>query len=96
MIQQHGPNAPIDDLDANGCTPLMYAAMADSRLAIEMLLNFSARREQVHRWYIRTEFQMEASNAAKKLESSSSLIGISLRSDYPSAHQFLHPMLHIR
>jgi ankyrin repeat protein len=52
--QQHGPNAPVDELDANGCTPLMYAAMADSRLAIEMLLNFSARREQVqsrHRYY---------------------------------------------
>ena len=47
-VKQHlGPNAPIDELDANGCTPLMYAAMADSQLAVEMLLNFSARREQV-------------------------------------------------
>ena len=47
-IEKHlGPNAPIDELDANGCTPLMYAAMADSHLAVEMLLNFSARREQV-------------------------------------------------
>ena len=47
-IQQLGPDAPIDDLDANGCTPLMYAVMSESRLAIEMLLNFSARREQVN------------------------------------------------
>ena len=46
-MQYHGPGAPINDLDSNGCTPLMYAAMADSILAIEMLLNFSARREQV-------------------------------------------------
>lgn len=45
--QKHGPTAPIDGLDANGCTPLMYAAVADSQLAIEMLLNFSAKREQV-------------------------------------------------
>ena len=45
--QKHGPRAPIDELDANGCTPLMYAAIADSQLAIEMLLNFSAKREQV-------------------------------------------------
>ena len=47
LIQQLGPEAPINELDANGCTPLMYAVMADSRFAIEMLLNFSARREQV-------------------------------------------------
>lgn len=47
-MQQLGLNAPIDDLDANGCTPLMYAVLAESRLAIEMLLNFSARREQVN------------------------------------------------
>ena len=43
-----GPDAPIDELDANGCTPLMYAVMSESRLVIEMLLNFSARREQVY------------------------------------------------
>ena len=47
LVQYHGPGAPINELDSNGCTPLMYAAMADSILAIEMLLNFSARREQV-------------------------------------------------
>lgn len=46
LMKHLGPNAPIDELDANGCTPLMYAAMADSHLAVEMLLNFSARREQ--------------------------------------------------
>ena len=45
--QQLGPDAPLDELDANGCTPLMYAVMSESRLAIEMLLNFSARREEV-------------------------------------------------
>lgn len=46
-LQHYGPGAPINDLDLNGCTPLMYAALADSILAIEMLLNFSARRETV-------------------------------------------------
>ena len=45
--QRAGPDAPIDELDANGCTALMYATMADSRLAVEMLLNFSAKREKV-------------------------------------------------
>ena len=47
ILQQHGPSAPLNELDENGCTPLMYAAIADSRLAIEMLLNFSAKREKV-------------------------------------------------
>lgn len=37
----------MDILDDNGCTPLMYAAIADSWQAAEMLLNFSARREMV-------------------------------------------------
>ena len=45
--QQMGPDAPIDEFDANGCTPLMYAVMSESQQAIEMLLNFGARREQV-------------------------------------------------
>lgn len=47
LFQQYGPRAPINELDSNGCTPLMYAAMADSVLGIEMLLSFSARREKV-------------------------------------------------
>jgi len=46
-VQLQGPDAAINKLDANGCTPLMYAVMADSKLAIEMLLNFGAKREQV-------------------------------------------------
>lgn len=46
-MQLQGPGAAINKLDANGCTPLMYAVMADSKLAIEMLLNFGAKREQV-------------------------------------------------
>ena len=46
-MQSHGPDAPLDELDNNGCTPLMYAAVADSVLAIEILLSYSARREQV-------------------------------------------------
>ena len=47
IVQLQGPDAAINKLDANGCTPLMYAVMADSKLAIEMLLNFGAKREQV-------------------------------------------------
>ena len=47
-MQLQGPNAAINQLDANGCTPLMYAVMADSKLGIEMLLNFGTKREQVH------------------------------------------------
>ena len=47
LLQVLGPGDAIDRLDVNGCSPLMYAVMADSRLAVEMLLNFSARREQV-------------------------------------------------
>ena len=46
-FQHEGPNAPLDELDDNGCTPLMYAAMADSERAIQLLLNLSAAREQV-------------------------------------------------
>ena len=46
-IQVQGPNAPLNELDSNGCTPLMYAAVADSVLAIEILLSYSAMREQV-------------------------------------------------
>lgn len=42
-----GPDAPLNELDGNGCTPLMYAAAADSVLAIEILLSYSAKREQV-------------------------------------------------
>ena len=42
-----GPDAPLNELDSNGCTPLMYAAVADSILAIEILLSYSAKREQV-------------------------------------------------
>ena len=37
----------MDIPDENGCTPLMYAAIADSWPAAEMLLNFSAKRETV-------------------------------------------------
>lgn len=37
----------MDIPDENGCTPLMYAAIADSWPAAEMLLNFSAKREMV-------------------------------------------------
>ena len=47
-VQLQGPDAAINQLDANGCTPLMYAVMADSKLGIEMLLNFGTKREQVH------------------------------------------------
>lgn len=45
--QQIGPGDHVDFLDENGCTPLMYAAIADSWPAAEMLLNFSAKREMV-------------------------------------------------
>ena len=54
-LQLQGPGAPIDALDGNGCTPLMYAVMADSRLAVEMLLNFSAKRETVSNYYTYTK-----------------------------------------
>lgn len=47
-LQRDGHNAPLNELDENGCTPLMYAALSDSDSAIEMLLNFSARREEVN------------------------------------------------
>eukprot|EP00731_Ephydatia_muelleri_P038669 Em0853g5a len=43
LLKQRGDH--VDILDDNGCTPLMYAAIADSWQAAEMLLNFSARRE---------------------------------------------------
>lgn len=47
-IQREGLSAGLDEPDnINGCTPLMYAAMADSESAIEMLLNLSVKREQV-------------------------------------------------
>lgn len=45
--QREGPNAPLNELDENGCCPLMYAAMADAVPAVEMVLNFSAKREMV-------------------------------------------------
>lgn len=47
ILQVQGPDAPLNELDSNGCTPLMYAAVADSVLAIEILLSYSAKREQV-------------------------------------------------
>ena len=49
FIQRDGRNAPLNELDKNGCTPLMYAALSDSDSAIEMLLNLSVRREQVNK-----------------------------------------------
>ena len=47
IYKVEGPNAPLNELDSNGCTPLMYAAVADSVLAIEILLSYSAKRERV-------------------------------------------------
>lgn len=46
-LQREGPNAPMNELDENGCSPLMYAALADSVPVVEMLLNFAAKREIV-------------------------------------------------
>ena len=37
----------MNELDENGCSPLMYAAMADSVPVVEMFLNFAAKRETV-------------------------------------------------
>ena len=37
----------LSQLDANRCSPLMYAVMADSKTAIETLMNFSAKKELV-------------------------------------------------
>ena len=42
-----GPQAPLNLLDGNGCTPLMYAVIGDSKDAIEVLMNFSAKKEVV-------------------------------------------------
>ena len=47
FLQKEGPNAPLNELDENGCCPLMYAAIADAVPAVEMLLNFGARRDTV-------------------------------------------------
>lgn len=46
-FQREGPDAPLNELDHNGCTPLMYAAMADSVTTLEILLHFAAKREMV-------------------------------------------------
>ena len=48
--RSEGPRAPLDQLDQNGCTPLMYAVMGDSKDAIEVLMNFSAKKEVVSGW----------------------------------------------
>jgi ankyrin repeat protein len=39
----------LSQLDANGCSPLMYAVMADSKPAIEALMSFSAKKELVRK-----------------------------------------------
>ena len=45
--RNEGPQAPLNLLDGNGCTPLMYAVIGDSKDAIEVLMNFSAKKEVV-------------------------------------------------
>ena len=45
--RNEGPQAPLNLLDDNGCTPLMYAVIGDSKDAIEVLMNFSAKKEVV-------------------------------------------------
>lgn len=52
IVQREGPNAPLNELDENGCSPLMYAALADAVPAVEMLLNFGAKRETVGHWIV--------------------------------------------
>jgi ankyrin repeat protein len=46
IVKKQGLDAPLNEADDNGCTPLMYAALSDSRSTIEMLLNFGVKREQ--------------------------------------------------
>ena len=50
IARSEGPQAPLNLLDRNGCTPLMYAVMGDSKDAIEVLMNFSAKKEVVSWW----------------------------------------------
>ena len=47
-LQAEGPNIQLNQLDANNLTPLMYAVLADSRQALEILVNSGCRKEQVH------------------------------------------------
>ena len=47
-LQAEGPgNIQLNQLDANNLTPLMYAILADSRQALEILVNSGCRKEQV-------------------------------------------------
>ena len=46
-LQAEGPNIQLNELDANNLTPLMYAVLADSRQALEILVNSGCRKEQV-------------------------------------------------
>lgn len=48
FVQREGPNVRINQLDENECSPLMYAVLADSIPAIEVLLHCGAKREEVH------------------------------------------------
>jgi len=47
ILQAQGPNIQLNQLDANNLTPLMYAVLADSRQALEILVNSGCRKEQV-------------------------------------------------
>ena len=47
LLQAEGPNIQLNELDANNLTPLMYAVLADSRQALEILANSGCRKEQV-------------------------------------------------
>ena len=46
MVQSEGYQV-LNELDFNGCTPLMYAVLGDSKSGIECLMNLSARKETV-------------------------------------------------
>ena len=47
-LQAEGPNIQLNQLDDNNLTPLMYAVLADSRQALEILVNSGCRKEQVN------------------------------------------------
>jgi len=46
-LQAEGPNIQSNQLDANNLTPLMYAVLADSKQALEILINSGCRKELV-------------------------------------------------
>ena len=64
-LQAEGPgNIQLNQLDANNLTPLMYAVLADSRQALEILVNSGCRKEQVKMAEWLTVFNTDCMTAA--------------------------------